>query len=90
MVPRKVGVPEINPVVVGGYHTMVVQSYVENFRDARVGTFEFGEPKGLPPLQAADYVAWEFARDARNGRGSIRPTLRRILSWRQPTRIYVR
>lgn len=82
--------PEISSTVVGEYHAMLAQSYAENLHDARVGTFTFGEPKELPPLQAADYLAWEFARDARYGRGNMRPTLQRILSWRNPTRIYVR
>jgi hypothetical protein len=84
--------PEVNPMAASDYHARVVQSHRDSLSDSRIGTLSFGDPTELPPLQAADYVAWEIARDARNGPdpGKLRPTMRRLQGMRAGLRVYVR
>jgi len=84
--------PEISQVSVDQYHGWVTDSYKQLWNDWRVGTLSFGDPKDLVPLQAADYVAWEIARDARNGPDpdKMRPTMRRLRDMRAGLRIYLR
>lgn len=70
--------PEISEVLLRRYHGWIMDAYQEVLDDDRVGAITFGEPADLPPLQAADLIAWELRRHQANPT-ERRPTLLRLL-----------
>jgi hypothetical protein len=56
----------------------VIEGYKQVLNDDRIGGIAFGDPADLPPLQAADLVAWEFRRHQINPT-EMRRTLKRLL-----------
>ena len=78
--------PEISPVLLKQYHGWVTDGYKQVFDDDRLGTITFGDPRDLPPLQAADFVSWELQRHIRDPEQPLRPTMKRLLAMRP--RIY--
>ncbi len=70
--------PEISGVALSTYHRHILDAYAKDFRDERVGTITFGRSKDIPPLQAADLVAWEFAWHYHTP-SPVRPSMQRLL-----------
>lgn len=54
---------EINLISFTEYHARIVEALVKNKNDERLKSIKFGKFKDLPPLQAADLAAWEFAHN---------------------------
>jgi len=46
------------------HHQMLANAYAIYQNDHRLGTLQFKDFRGHPPLQAADLAAWEFAHHA--------------------------
>lgn len=72
---------EISREDMADYHKRVMDGYRRVLSDPRVGSIAFGEPPDLPPLQAADYIAWEFRRHVHDP-SAVRPTFKRLLAMR--------
>ncbi len=70
--------PQMKPIVLRAYQSRILDAYAKELRDERVGTITFGRPSEEPALQAADLVAWEFARRCHTP-SPVRPSMQRLL-----------